>query len=267
MIEQARLQLEAVGYRGVSREWVGLQRERSPSSLEGLRDAALLWDLREACPGGTLSQCLPPEQQPLTDLCRVDRCQVSTAAGKSAAVLQLMEARDVSLPEYVPEIERPAKEPSKGVAEGAPPADATTTTAAAAKSNDHHRRRRTLKLVFSDGKRSIRALELDALPELDGELLPGMKFLLQSPVLLRHGLLLLTTGSLSRLGGYIPVQPPASSSFSTNSSLSSLSSLSSYVTPVSSLSTLLPSSVGSVSSPQLRSQDPVFPIYMDLEDD
>jgi RMI1, N-terminal OB-fold domain/Recq-mediated genome instability protein 1, C-terminal OB-fold/RMI1, N-terminal helical domain len=69
--------------------------------------------------------------------------------------------------------------------------------------------RRTLQLALCDGERTIVAIEFDPLPELDGELFPGTKFLIDgAKVVVRRGLVLLTAGSLVKLGGHMPEPEP-----------------------------------------------------------
>jgi hypothetical protein len=210
------------GFRNADPQWVQQTIERLQSAAgtsggslgELLIDEALHANLADVCPQGTLAPLLPDLTIELTG---IEQATLPAGPG-SRHVLQLDSVLDISVPLYCPKIEVPEKPPreeevsgtgTRAVAASSKPAAKPGAAAGSSKQTDYNRRRRTLRLVFSDGRRSLVALELEENPAFDDELHHGMKYALQGPVSVRHGMALITRDSLQRLGGFVCRAPTA----------------------------------------------------------
>lgn len=236
-----------------------------------MEDLVLHGSLETTCPQGTLGR----------ELSSGPKDSVEARPGWSSCILQLQNAIDISVPQYTPKIEE--VRPLEGDNKDKDPDDVDDEDdhslpvrgrgrgrgrgtrgggkqQAGARPVDYTRKRRTLGLVFTDGRYQMQALEFDPLVEFDGELLPGMKFRLQPPVQVRRGVLLLTFGSIQRLGGFLPAPkdpaPPKPSGFALASAQGSLPAL--FSSPSSSLpSVSLPSHLPPVLPPTVLATSPI----------
>ncbi|KAG7667745.1 hypothetical protein Ndes2526B_g01855 [Nannochloris sp. 'desiccata'] len=68
---------------------------------------------------------------------------------------------------------------------------------------DGHNPGRVLKLHLSDGKRSVIALEHNFIPDLSNKLSRGAKAILEGPIKVERGALLLVPGNISVIGGEV----------------------------------------------------------------
>src|SRR3989338_3683753 len=163
--EELKRRLEGQGFRSIDVRWISNQ---SPMTFDNVLDQAIHSDVKVMCPLGTLTSLLSPSDQGLADLALVENTTLSIFRESDGCILQLQDAQDISVPQYVPEIEKPVKESSKGTEESSLSSSSSSSSASYTTSTrtkesslktDYNRRRRTLRLHFTDGKRALSALE------------------------------------------------------------------------------------------------------------